>query len=286
MKRFLKSTCIILALSVMMGLFTACPNDVKNDKSSDDPKSQTDDREDETTTTATETTTEATVSDPDESDDTDETDETDPVETSSTEASGTTKAAAKTYGKTTVTVAYKKDYAKNQFGYKAKVRVPKVNIAGVNTKAVNQEILTYCKARSNKECSCSYSYYIGRNYVSILIKLQEEHDMSPAAYYSVYNISRSSGKKLSKKQMLKILGLSNKKFNSRVKKAITKMFKKSYGYSSKAPSYIKKTYQDAVKAKTIKRAVPYVNSKGKVSYMIKLLPCPGGAGEYDEAGTC
>lgn len=285
MKKFLKSTCIILALSVMMGLFTACPNSIKKDETSDDTKSQTDDREDETTR-ETETTASVTVSEPDQSDDTDE---TGPEETSSTDASaaGTTaKPAAKTYGKTTVTVAYKKDYGKNQFGYKAKVRVPKVTIAGVNTKQVNQEILTYCKAKSGKECSCSYSYYIGKNYVSILIKLQEEHDMSPAAYFAVYNISRSSGKKLTKKQMLKILGLSNKKFNSRVKKAITKMFKKSYGYSSKAPSYLKKTYKDAVKAKTIKRAVPYVNSKGKVSYMIKLLPCPGGAGEYDEAGTC
>ena len=104
--------------------------------------------------------------------------------------------------------------------------------------------------------------------------------------YNVYNISRSSGKKLSKKSMLKTLGISAKKFKSRVKKAVTKYYKKDIGYSSKAPSYIKRDYKKAVSSKYLNKAIPYVNSKGKVSYMIKLLPIPAGAGAYDHCGTC
>ncbi|MBR6487381.1 MAG: hypothetical protein IKT20_00565, partial [Clostridiales bacterium] len=157
---------------------------------------------------------------------------------------------------------------------------------GVSTKAINKEILNYCKKNSGNECSCSYSYYIGKTYVSILIILQEEHDMSPATMYNVYNISRSSGKKMSKKSMLKALGISGKKFKSRVKKAITKMYKKDFGYSSKAPSYVKSYYKKAVSSKYLNKATPYVNSKGKVSYMIKLLPIPAGADAYDTNGTC
>ena len=182
--------------------------------------------------------------------------------------------------------AYKKAYGKNQWGYKATVKIPKITIDGVSTKAINKEILDYCKKNSGNECSCGYSYYIGKTYVSILIVLQEEHDMSPATMYNVYNISRSSGKKLSKKSMLKTLGISAKKFKSRVKKAVTKYYKKDIGYSSKAPSYIKRDYKKAVSSKYLNKAIPYVNSKGKVSYMIKLLPIPAGAGAYDHCGTC
>ena len=142
---------------------------------------------------------------------------TDADTTASTESSGTTaKPATKALGKVTVSDAFKKTYAKNQFGIKASVRIPKITIAGVDTKKLNKEIYDYCKKKAGSYCSCSYSYYIGKTYVSLFITLQEEHDSSPAAYYRVYNISRSNGKKLSKKQMLKFLKISDKKFKSRV----------------------------------------------------------------------
>ena len=128
----------------------------------------------------------------------------------------TAKPATKALGKVTVSDAFKKTYAKNQFGIKASVRIPKITIAGVDTKKLNKEIYDYCKKKAGSYCSCSYSYYIGKTYVSLFITLQEEHDSSPAAYYRVYNISRSNGKKLSKKQMLKFLKISDKKFKSRV----------------------------------------------------------------------
>ena len=86
--------------------------------------------------------------------------------------------------------------------------------------------------------------------------------------------------------MLKVLKLSNKKFKSRVKKAITKYYKKNLGYSSKAPSYVKRDYKMAVSSKYLNNAIPYANSKGKVSFMIKDLPIPAGAGNYDHCGTC
>jgi len=217
------------------------------------------------------------------------TEDTDPTEpedtTASTETSGTTaKPTTKALGKVTVSDAFKKTYAKNQFGIKASVRIPKITIAGVDTKKLNKEIYDYCKKKAGSYCSCSYSYYIGKTYVSLFITLQEEHDSSPAAYYRVYNISRSNGKKLSKKQMLKILKISDKKFKSRVKKAITKYFKKAFSYSK--GSWVNTELKKAVSAKQLKKAIPYVNSKGKVSYMIKDLPIPAGKGMYDHYGTC
>jgi len=219
---------------------------------------------------------------------TEESDTTEPADTTaSTETSGTTaKPTTKALGKVTVSDAFKKTYAKNQFGYKATVRIPKITIAGVSTKAINKEIYDTCKKKAGNYCSCKYSYYIGKTYVSIIVCLSEEHDNSPATFYNVYNISRSSGKKLSRKQMLKILKISSKKFNSRVKKAITKVYKRDFGYSSKAPSYVKREYKTAVSSKYLNKAIPYVNSKGKVSYMIKQLPFPAGSGQYDCHGTC
>ena len=227
-------------------------------------------------TTATETTTEPETS---ETSDASET-------TSSSSTSTTATTTAKALGKVKVTDAYKKNYSKNQWGYKASVKIPKITIEGVSTKAINKEILNYCKKKSGSERSCSYSYYIGKTYVSIVITLHDEHDMSPAYWFKVYNISRSSGKKMSKKAMLKALGISSKKFHKRVKKAVIKMYKKSYGYTSKSPSWVKREYKKATSAKMIKTAIPCVNSKGKLCYMISQLPSPGGAGQYDEYGTC
>ena len=291
MKKTIKSICILLSLTLITGLLASCANNEKGGSDSDESQTRIEDTTDETSGTTlsgidpsfgeTDETTAA-------SGDADETTSTDPADTTAASApAGTTAAAkAKTLGKVTVSDAYKKSYGKNQWGYKATVKIPKITIEGVSTKAINKEILNYCKKNSGNECSCSYSYYIGKTYVSILIILQEEHDMSPATMYNVYNISRSSGKKMSKKSMLKALGLSAKKFKSRVKKAITKMYKKDFGYSSKAPSYVKSYYKKAVSSKYLNKATPYVNSKGKVCYMIKLLPIPAGADAYDTNGTC
>ena len=187
--------------------------------------------------------------------------------------------------KVTVTDAYKKNYPENEYGCKAKVRIPKITIKGVNTTSVNNTIYNYCKSHSGKVCSCRYDYYIGKNYVSLRLIFEEEHDMSPATFYKIYNISRSSGKALSDSSMLKILGLTDKTFRSKVKKSIKNMYVKDIGYNSNSPDWIKSVYKQATSAKVIKRAVPYVDSKGKTCFLIPLLPSLGGAGEYDHCGT-
>ena len=280
MKKSLKSICILLTFAMAMGLTASCSNAGSNGKSSEEPQSEETTVESTlSTSTETETSSEGTESSVG-------LDETTTEAAETTAASGTVTTTAKALGKVTVSDAYKKSYGKNEFGYKATVKIPKITIAGVSTTKINKEIYNYCKKKSGNMCSCSYSYYIGKTYVSILITLQEEHDMSPAAYYRVYNISRSSGKKMSTKSMLKTLKISDKKFRSRVKKAVIKLFKKSYGYNSKSPSWVKTSYKQATASKMIKKAIPYVNSKGKLCYMIKDLPCPGGAGQYDECGTC
>lgn len=212
---------------------------------------------------------------------------TEPSDSSGSETEGSTiKTTPKPLRKVTISDAYKKNYGENQYGFKASVRIPKITIAGISTKKLNKEILNYCKKNSGKYCSCKYSYYVGNTFISLLITFSEEHDMSPCDFYKVYNISRTNGKKLSKKTMLKKLGISQKKFNSRVKKAITRMFKKTYGYSSKAESYIKQAYKDAIKTKMIKKAIPFVGPNGKTNCYIKDLPSPGGAGQYDFYGVC
>ena len=186
--------------------------------------------------------------------------------------------------KVTVTDAYKKTYPKNEFEMTAKVRIPKVTIKGVNTTSINKTIYNYCKAHTNKYCSCTYNYYVGKTYVSLIMIFEEEHDMSPATFYKIYNISRSSGKALSDKAMLKILGLSDKTFRAKVKKSIQNMYKKDIGYNSNSPEWIKSVYKQATSTKVINRAIPYVNYKGKISFLIPLLPSLGGAGQYDHCG--
>ena len=70
--------------------------------------------------------------------------------------------------------------------------------------------------------------------------------------------------------MLKILKISAKKFKSRVKKAITKYYKKNLGYSSKAPSYVKRDYKKAVSSKYLNKADD-TNTFGIVNSLTRLM---------------
>ena len=292
MKKFTKTICAILALALMTGLLTACPNDTKS-------SSQKDDRTD-LTTRQTETGLRPDMSEPNQTINTmapdqttgtsDEGETSEPEETTTsdgTTATGTTaKPTAKPLGKVKVTDAYKKTLKNEKVG-KFTVRIPKLTIEGVDTSKINKEMYNLCKKEIGKHMGSNYSYYIGKKYVSILLSFKEQHDDSPATYYSIFNISRSTGKKLTKKAMLKTLGISNKKYTARVKKAVKRYYVKGFNYSSKkADKWMKGLYKKATSAKTLKRAVPYVNSKGKVCYMITQLPVPGGAEAYDTCGTC
>ena len=89
---------------------------------------------------------------------------------------------------------------------------------------------------------------------------------------------------MSKKQMLKAVGVSSKKFNSRVKKVVEKFWKP---YKKMLFNKIQKQeYKKAISSKTINRAQPYVNSKGKLSFKLDDLPSYGGASWVNYTGTC
>lgn len=207
--------------------------------------------------------------------------------TSATSSSASSSSASTTaaIGKATVSEAYKKSY---NSGYgKFTARIPKITIAGVDTKKLNKEIYDYFKPKIASWRECNYSYYIGKTYISILIKLEEHHDESPATNYYVYNISRKTGKKLSRTQMLKELGIKESSFESRAKKAIKYFWKKSFLYpSKKAPSYVKKYYNTSISKASLKKVKPYVNSKGKLCYLYNQMSMPAGSGNYDVTGTC
>ncbi len=203
--------------------------------------------------------------------------------TSATSSSASSSSASTTtaIGKATVSDAYKKAY-KSGYG-KFTARIPKITISGVDTKKLNKEIYDYFKPKIASWRECNYSYYIGKTYISILIKLEEHHDESPATNYYVYNISRKTGKKLSRAQMLKELGIKESSFESRAKKAIKKAWKNPAINSS---DYDKKYYKKAISKSSLKKVIPYVNSKGKLCYLLKNMSVPAGSGSYDANGTC
>ena len=287
MKKFLKSISLILALTVLL---TACQKETKSTTEASGTGSEVGT---ELTTRATETAYDPDIREPNQtietmdSDKPTESDET--AATDATTASGTTaKPAAKKLGKVTVTDLFKSTYKNRYRQGKVTSRLPKITIEGVDTKAVNKEIsnkfLKKAKnAAKHDETYFTYKYYIGKTYVSILIT----YDNSCGGYLMdqyVYNISRTTGKKMSKKQMLKALGISNKKFNSRVKKVVKRHFTKQ-GYPG-SDNYSKTQYKKAMSSKTINRAIPWVNAKGKVCFLINAMPIVGGADEDNFISTC
>ena len=193
---------------------------------------------------------------------------------STTEETTTTKAATPTplpVRKTTVTNAYKKNTRNWATGEKQVNKIPKVNIEGIDTTKLNKKIYN-----SYKDCSdFSYSYYIGKTYVSILC------DGGADGCYTewVFNISRRTGKEMTRAEMLKELGISSKKFNSRVKKAIKKYLKGDLSTKSKA-------YKKAISKKTLNKTTPYVNSKGKLCYITSIIDPLDGYGAEHLYGTC
>jgi len=215
-------------------------------------------------TTTAETTTEETI---------EETASSEEISSSASTSASETAAI----GKTSVSDQFKKTY-KNEFLGKVTAKIPKVTIAGVDTTAINKEILNYIKpkAKGNK---CSYQYYIGKNYVSIFIEIDAEGWDLEEHY--IYNISRETGKKLSQEEMLSLLGLTTASFRSKTKAAIKKMWKKN--------GWIKgqnKLYKKAISDKTVNSAKVYVNKKGKVSWWVKKMTLGAGADYYEVFGTC
>ena len=196
--------------------------------------------------------------------------------TSETTSETTTEAATPTpkpIGKTTVTNAYSRSFKVPVYG-KFTTKYPKVTIEGVSTSEINQEIAKKFSPIAKKNDSVvKYSYYIGEKYVSIMITVNLDAGMEGDEYY-VYNVSRETGKKLSKNEMLELLGLTSSSFNSKVKSSVKKWWKTEilkYDKSKKT----KKMYNTAIASKSINSAVPFVNSKGKKCYLLRHMKAPG-----------
>ena len=196
--------------------------------------------------------------------------------TSETTSETTTEAATPTpmpIGKTTVTNAYSRSFKVTGYG-KFTTKYPKVTIEGVSTSEINQEIAKKFSPIAKKNDSVvKYSYYIGKKYVSIMITVNLDAGMEGDEYY-VYNVSRETGKKLSKNEMLELLGLTSSSFNSKVKSSVKKWWKTEilkYDKSKKT----KKMYNTAIASKSINSAVPFVNSKGKKCYLLRHMKAPG-----------
>ena len=195
--------------------------------------------------------------------------------TSETTTETTAKPATPTpkpIGKTTVSNAYSRTFTIKNNG-KFTTKYPKVTIKGVSTSAINKEIAKKFSSIAKKNQSVvSYSYYIGKKYVSILVKVNLDAGKDGNEYYA-YNISRVTGKKLSKSEMLKLLGVSGSSFNSKVKSGVKKWWNNNILKNDKS-SATKKQYNTAIASKSINSAVPFVNSKGKKCFLLRQMKAP------------
>ena len=276
MKRFTRITAAALILSFMMCAMAGCKvedilkngNTEASAASSDNGGLIIPDVDPDNTIAMLPTVAEYDDYEPDEPD---HDDEDEPSE----ESAETTK---KTAGKATVSDAYKKKI-KTTFLGKVTTRYPKVKIEGLDMSKINKEISNKVK-KAVKKNKVDYKYYIGKKYISIFIEVQYDEDWEESEHY-IFNISRETGKKLDRKGMLKAYGISDSKFSSRVKKAITKYWK-----DAKWTKDYKTMYNKAISKKTINGATPYVNNKGKLCYFVKDMEIPAGGGIYDHYGTC
>lgn len=238
--------------------------------------------ESEQTTTTEETTEETTAEETTAAETTKE--ETTTTASETTEA--TTKAATPTpkpIGKTTVTNAYSRTFTIKNNG-KFTTKYPKVTIKGISTAAVNKEIANKFKAIAKKnESVVKYSYYIGKKYVSILVSVNLEAGKDGSEYY-VYNISRVTGKKLTKAEMLKLLNIKSSAFDKKVKTGVTKWWNTNILKNDKS-SKTKKMYNNAIASKSISSAVPFVNTKGKTCFLLRQMKAPTQAGVNDIYAT-
>ena len=262
----LSSMLFSLAACNGAGLLPSKESTSETTSVTEEPSSSETTESEQETTTAEPTTEETTASE--------ETTEEETT-TSETTSETTTEAATPTpmpIGKTTVTNAYSRSFKVPIYG-KFTTKYPKVTIEGVSTSEINNEIAKKFSPIAKKNDSVvKYSYYIGKKYVSILITVNLDAGMEGDDYY-VYNVSRETGKKLSKSEMLKLLGLTSSSFNSKVKSGVKKWWKSYVLYDDKSKK-TKKMYNTAIGSKSISSAVPFVNSKGKKCFLLRQMKTP------------
>ena len=277
MKKFRATASILLLAAMTMGLaacnaqpaVTSLPS-VSTESKATTSETATEATTSEETTETTETTTETTS---------ETTTETTTEQTTTKEPTPTPAPAAKT----TVNDQYKRSIKVG--GKTLWTHIPQVLIEGVDTDDFNEEVLSkFIGIGKKNDSRLYYSYYVGKKAVSLYITVELETGNSSKKNLYVYNCSRTTGKKLSKSEMLKIMGVSSSAFDTKVRNAIKNMWKKKYG--SDTSSAKKQMEKASLSSSMIKSAIPYVNKDGKKAYLIRQIEVPSGALDHiDLHGT-
>ena len=276
MKKFKTTVSIMLMLAMTFGI-AACN---AQPAATSLPSVSTQAKETTTETTTEATTTEETSETTESSETASETTSETTTEETTTKAPTPTPAPAR---KTTVNDQYKRSMKVG--GKTLWTHIPQVLIEDVDTDDFNEELLhKFIDIGKKNDSRLYYSYYVGKKAVSLYITVELESGNSSKKNLYVYNCSRTTGKKLSKSEMLKIMGVSSSAFDTKVKNAIKNMWKKKYG--SDTSSTKKQMEKASLTSKMISSAIPYVNKDGKKAYLIRQIEVPSGALDHiDLHGT-
>ena len=200
-------------------------------------------------------------------------------ETSSSSSTSETTAGS-SLRKVTVSNAYKRTFKVGKKKYTT--QYPKITVDGLNTSKVNKEIADTFKSIAKKNKSrVYYSYYVRKYLISVIVTVELEAGNKEFRNYYVYNVSRINGKKLTRDQVLKSLGIKSSTFDAKVKAGVKKMWN---DYKKDTSAAKKKMYDNSLAYKKIVTAMPYMNSDGKVCYLLRQIEVPGQMSKIDLRG--
>ena len=204
------------------------------------------------------------------------------TKTTETKTSETTKDGDNS-GLATVSIynAYKRTFKKGKKSYKT--QYPKIMIANVNTTKVNKEIADKFKPIAKKNnYRVGYTYYVRKYLISVVVFVEKNPGNAKTRDYYVYNVSRINGKKLTRAQVLKSLGMKETTFNNKVKASLQNYWKNNFkkDTSAEKKAMEKKSYT----TKSLNSAMPYMNTNGKISYVLRQVQTPNG--KVDVSGIC
>lgn len=202
---------------------------------------------------------------------------------SETKTTETTKESGESSGLATVSIynAYKRSFKKGKKSYKT--QYPKIMVANVNTSKVNKEIADKFKPIAKKNNSrVGYTYYVRKYLISVVVFVEKTPGNSKTRDYYVYNVSRINGKKLTRAQVLKSLGMKDTTFNTKVKASVQNYWKNNWKKDTSAEK--KEMEKKSLTTKSLNSAMPYMNTNGKISYVLRQVQTPNG--KVDLFGTC
>ena len=205
------------------------------------------------------------------------------TKTTETKTSETTKDSGDNSGLATVSIynAYKRTFKKGKKSYKT--QYPKIMIANVNTTKVNKEIADKFKPIAKKNnYKVGYTYYVRKYLISVVVFVEKNPGNAKTRDYYVYNVSRINGKKLTRAQVLKSLGMKEATFNTKVKASLQNYWKNNFKKDTSAEK--KEMEKKSYTTKSLNSAMPYMNTNGKISYVLRQVETPNG--KVDVYGTC